>query len=84
MDKNSKILFSCFFLLIAVITAVSLYKFFIFKDYYIEFEIACDPEIEECLVYECDPSEDEACPEDPEERIYYYNLMEKKAGDIPL
>lgn len=84
MDKNSKILFFILFYLIAVIALVAFYKFFVFKDYYIEFEVACNPGKEECLVYECNPAEDEECPNDPNERVYYYNLVEKKAGEIPL
>jgi hypothetical protein len=83
MDKNSKILFILLFILTAAMTLVSLYKFVIFKNYQIEYEIDCDPEVEKCLIYECD-LETEECSENPEEQIYYYQTVSEKASDIPL
>jgi hypothetical protein len=84
MDKKSKIFFSVFFLIIFVVTGISFYKFYVLKDYYIRLETDCDPAVEKCFIYECDPADDSECPENVDERISYYKLIEKKASDLPL
>ena len=84
MDKKSKIFFSVFFIAVLIVTAVSFYKFYILKDYYIKLEAACDPTAEKCFVYECDPADDAECPANAEERLSYYKMIEKKASALPL
>jgi len=57
------------------------------KDYLIEAEIDCDPEVESCFVWECDPESDvegEACTGDPEMDVWYYKYLTRKASDIPM
>lgn len=84
MDKKSKIFFSIFFFAIFVVAVIAFEKFYILKDYYIKTEVDCDPAAEKCFIYECDPTDDGECPENPTERISYYKLIEKKASAIPL
>jgi len=84
MDKKSKIFFSIFFLAVFIVTALAFYKFYILKDYYIKLEAACDPAAEKCFIYECDPADDDQCPQAPNERVSYYKIIEKKASDLPL
>lgn len=64
--------------------AISFFKFYILKDYYIKLEVACDPAAEKCFIYECDPAVDIECPENAAERTSYYKLIEKKANALPL
>jgi hypothetical protein len=58
-------------------------KFYVFQDYLIYAETECDPSIESCFVYECDSTLEE-CTGNPEEDIYYYKLITKKASYIPV
>jgi len=83
-DKKSKIFFIVFFAAALTAAGISFYKYFILKDYYITAEAECDPETEKCFIYECNPEEDSECPEDPNERISYYKLVEKKAFAVSL
>ncbi len=84
MAKNSKIFFIFFFSIIFIVIAVSFYKYFILKDYYIKAEVKCNPQQEKCFIAECDSVSDSECPENPSERISYYKIVEKKAFAIPL
>lgn len=72
MDK-SKIFFIIFFLIIFITTAISFFKYFILKDYYIKVEAECNPEKEDCFVVESDSGGEAS----------YYKIVEKKAHDIP-
>ncbi|MDD4989810.1 MAG: hypothetical protein PHW31_00670 [Candidatus Pacebacteria bacterium] len=84
MAKNSKVFFIFFFSIIFIVIAISFYKYFILKDYYIKTQVECNPEKEKCFMAECDVSSDSECPENPSERINYYKIVEKKAFAIPL
>lgn len=83
MDKKSKILLFSFFSIIIIVTGISYYKYFILKDYLIEIEVDCNPKLEKCFIYECDPSVDEECPKNVKKRISYYKIIRKKANTIP-
>jgi len=87
VDKKSKIFFLVFFLLIAVAVGATYYRIMIKKDYIISTETDCDPYTENCFVWECDPEstvEGEACTGDPETDIWYYKIIKRNAGRIPL
>lgn len=79
-----KILYAVFFSLIIAAVAITYYKYFISRNYYIEAEADCDPVAEKCFIYQCDPAEDSECSEDPAEQISYYKIIKKKAYLIPL
>lgn len=84
MDKKTKIFFIVFFVVVFIAIAISGYRFFVLKDYYIISKLSCDPVSESCFMESCDPSEDDACPVNEDERISYYKLMKKKAYNIPF
>ena len=60
------------FLFLALIGA-SYYRFVVLQDYYVSYEIECDPYVEECFV----GCEDDAC-----EVEYYYSLIERHAHTL--
>ena len=87
MDKKNKIFFIIFFLLIAVSVGVTYYRIMIKKDYIISAQADCDPYTEKCFIWECDPEstvEGEACTGDPESDVWYYQIIKRKAYNIPL
>src|SRR5665647_1731385 len=87
MDKKSKIFFLVFFLLIAGSIAVTYYRIVIKRDYIISAQADCDPTMEKCFVWECDPIstvEGEACIGDSESDIWYYKIIKRRAANIPL
>lgn len=79
MDKQSKYFFLVFFIIISAVVAVAFFKYFVWHDYYVKVEAECDPAMEECFIYECDPEEEADCPSDSEERVSYYKYVNKKA-----
>lgn len=66
-----------------LVVAISFTRFFVAKEYLIFADIDCDPTVEHCFVYECDP-ETEECTGDPEEDTWYYKKMTKKAANVIL
>lgn len=56
-------------------------RFYIEKDYLILQSVSCDPETENCFVWECDPATEE-CSANEEENIDYYKYIEKPASQI--
>lgn len=87
MDKKSKILIGVFVLLIVASVGVTYWRIMIKKDYVILAQADCDPYLEKCFVWECDPEsteEGEACTGDPEEDIWYYQNIRRQAFNIPL
>lgn len=73
MDKKSKVFFIIFFSIVFIAIAISFYKYFILKDYYIKAEVECNPQQEKCFMVESDSGEG----------TNYYKIVEKKAYDIP-
>lgn len=57
-------------------------RFYIERDYLISQEVSCDPGIENCFVWQCDPTT-ETCSEKEEDNIAYYKIIEKRAFNIP-
>ncbi|MFH1183096.1 MAG: hypothetical protein V1690_02435 [Candidatus Moraniibacteriota bacterium] len=83
MDKKSKIFFLIFFLLIVGSVAVTYWRIMVKRDYIISASQDCDPAMETCFVYECDPEGDEECAAAPEEeRVSYYKTITKNAKNI--
>ena len=84
-SKTANIIFyTILALLILASVGVTFYKIVILKDYQIVAEVSCDPTTEKCFVYECNPDDDDACSQNPEERISYYKKISKKANTIYL
>ena len=87
MDKKNKIFFIVLFALIFGSIGATFLRIVVFKNYTLEAQADCDPEIEKCFVWECDPNsteEGEACTGDEEEDISYYQLIRRKAYNVPL
>lgn len=83
MDKKTKIFFLVFFLALALSVLATYYRIVIARDYMIAGQADCDPAVENCFIYECDP-EVEECTGDPEEDVWYYKKVNRKAANIPL
>jgi hypothetical protein len=87
MDKKSKILIIAILILIAGSVAVTYWRIMIKKDYIISAQADCDPTIEKCFVWNCDPNatdESEKCTGDAEKDTWYYKIIKRKAANIPL
>jgi hypothetical protein len=85
--RKSKIFFVVFFLILFLSIAATYYRTMIKKDYLISAQIDCDPYVEKCFIWNCDPNsvvEGEACTGDPESDIWYYKIFERKAYNVPL
>jgi len=87
MDKKNKIFFIVLFALIFGSIGATYLRIVVFKNYIVEAQADCDPETEKCFVWECDPNsteEGEACTGDEENDIWYYQLIRRKAYNVPL
>ncbi len=82
MDKKSKILLGVFFLLIAMSIGATYYRIVFRHNYLIESQEACDPALEKCFVYHCDPTA-ESCTGNEAEDTSYYKIAKRKASKIP-
>lgn len=87
-DYKSKLADNIFYIvlifLIIVSVGITFYKIVIQKDYQIEAKVSCDPNMEKCFSYMCDPVSDESCPINENERTSYYKIINKKASSIEL
>ena len=81
-EMANKIFYIILALLIATSVGVTFYKIVILKDYQIVAQVSCDPASEKCFVSQCDPVDDDTCPEKLYERISYYKNISKKASTI--
>ncbi len=87
MDKKSKILIIALGILIAGSVAATYWRIMIKKDYVIEAQTDCDPYLEKCFIWECDPEsneEGEACTGNSKEDIWYFQVARRSAANIPL
>ncbi len=87
MDKKSKILFIVLGIMIAGSIALTYWRIMVKKDYIIEGQADCDPYISRCFVWECDPAsneEGEKCTGNPDEDVWHYQVVRRKAFNIPL
>lgn len=87
MDKKSKIFFIIFGLLIVAMVGVTYWRIMVKKDYIVEAQTDCDPYVEQCFLWECDPESDadgEKCTGDPEEDSWYFQVIKRNASRIPL
>lgn len=79
-----KIKFCCLFFFILLIGSIvfTYIRIVVQKDYIIVAETSCDPATEQCFVWECDIEIDGECSDDPEENIWIYKIVSKKAATI--
>lgn len=86
VDQKYKILFVVIGILVAGSVAATFWRYIVKRDYVIQSQIDCDPETEECFVWECDPQsteEGEACTGVPDNDIWYYKIFSRNAKNIP-
>ncbi len=86
LDRKSKILFAVIAVLVVGSVAATFWRIVVKRDYIVQAQIDCDPSEENCFVWECDPNstdEWEACTGDPEEDIWYYEILNRNAKNIP-
>lgn len=79
--------FIIFFVLLIGSVVVTYYKIVVKNNYLIEAQTDCDPTVENCFIWSCDPesTEDgEACTGDAEVDTWYYKIVTKNAANIPL
>lgn len=77
--QNKWFLWGLFFL-IFISVGITYYRYVVQLDYFVLLQVSCDPTVESCFFYECDPkAEDTECFEDPAEEAHYYKKIEKKA-----
>ncbi|MFA5986093.1 MAG: hypothetical protein WC819_01940 [Parcubacteria group bacterium] len=64
----------------------SYWHFVIDRGYILVYHDDCDPTVEICYVWECDPDavdEEEKCTGNPEEDVWYYTHLERLAKNVP-
>jgi len=86
-DRRSKILFAVLAIAIVGLAAASFVRFIVLRDYIIETQVDCDPSLEACFMWECDPESEEdgeMCTGNPEEDTWYYKIIRKNAMNIPI
>jgi len=84
---RSVILIIGLFVGIALAVSAIFYRAYISNNYQLFFWNDCDPAVESCFAYTCDPVWDDWCiPEDeltdPRENIWPYKIFEKNAANI--
>lgn len=77
MDKKSRYLLYLLIILLVGSAIYKFYKFVIERDFIITAEISCDPEVENCFIWDCDIA-DEECDQSP------YKYITKNAKNAPL
>jgi hypothetical protein len=86
LDLKSKILFVVLGLFIVGSVAATYWRYIVKHDYIVESQIDCDPETENCFIWQCDPmslEEGEACTGVPDDDIWYYKIFSRNAMNIP-
>ena len=85
--RAEKIFFIILGLLIFGSVTATYYRIMIQKNYIIEAQADCNPYVQKCFVWQCDPTSDvdgEKCTGDAEADVWYYELVERNASKIPL
>jgi hypothetical protein len=81
MDTKSRILLVLLLSLIVLSVSASYYRFVVLQDYIVISEIDCDPSLESCFVWICDPEVDgeDECTGDPADDTWYYKMAFRNA-----
>lgn len=84
MSKNIKYFFIATMVVILGAMGYSFYETVIAKETIVLSGASCDPETEgSCYIWVCEPSWWDECSGDPEEDIWTYKMVQKKAADMP-
>ena len=82
-----KILFWIMGILIVASVGATYWRIMVEKDYLIEAQADCDPYVEKCFVWKCDPNstvDGEACTGNPDDDTWYFQVVKRNAKNIPL
>lgn len=85
-SKSSTILFVALAVSFLISAGFVYYRFYITQDFQLYAEVDCDPSVESCFIYECDPEWDDWCIEEPENELKNmrpYKIREKSARNTP-
>ena len=77
----SIILFSIILASLASLAYFSYQKYLVYDDFILYAQVTCDPELESCFIYECDPETEGGC--DVAEPYWYYKVIHMYAPDAP-
>lgn len=86
-DKHAfagKVLLWCLGLIIIASVGFNYWRIVVAKNYLIEAEMDCDPMVEKCFIYTCDPQTETTCTGNPEEDVWYFQKIQRTAANIPL
>lgn len=84
MEKNIKYLFIITGIIVVGAMGYSFYETIIAKETIVLSGASCDPETEgPCYIWVCEPSWWDECSGDPEEDIWTYKMIQKRAADMP-
>jgi hypothetical protein len=86
MNSKDTIFWSVVAIILVGTTAYTYWHFVIARDFILVNYTDCDPTIERCFVWECDPESldpEEQCTGDPEEDIWYYKIQRRIAANVP-
>jgi len=74
---GNKVFYSILVLSILLSVWITFVKIVVQKNYQIVAETSCDPALEKCFAFTCDPADDETCPTEETERTSYYKMISK-------
>ncbi len=86
MDNRSKALLWVAGIIVIVSIGFTYYRIIVRRDYIIEAQTDCDPYTERCFHFQCDQNstkEGLACTGTPENDDWYYQVVRRKAANIP-
>ena len=69
MNKNPAYLLAFIALVIIAIIGYRYNQYIVHKNFYIDVNTQCDPSVESCFAWDCDPEEDEECDNTPYKKV---------------
>ncbi|NCU41108.1 MAG: hypothetical protein EOM19_00055 [Candidatus Moranbacteria bacterium] len=82
MEKKSKIFLIVIISFLILSIGITFQRYVVFRDYFVQMSVHCNPFQESCFVYTCDEDSQE-CLENGEGNVWYYKLLTKKAYTLP-
>lgn len=82
VEKKSKIFLIIMVSSLILSIGITFQRYVIFRDYFVQISVHCDPSQESCFVYTCNEDSQE-CSDDSENGIWYYKFVTKKAYTLP-
>lgn len=85
MDTKTKAIYISLITTLILSVSASYYRYIVNQDFLTEVEIDCDPTIESCFVWVCDPNIDGegVCTGNNEEDTWYFKYAYRNAKNFP-